>query len=620
MKILSICAKCSDLFSATYDDGDGDGYLGLSCGGTDCNDTTDTIHPGIIESGFGSGVCTDGVDNDCDDLTDLQEITCRDEWPANCNEYSWCWISPQPQGNSIRAVWMNSWDQGWAVGYGGTIIHYDGVRWSIDASGTRNSLTDVWSPGADEAWVVGTNDTVLYWDGLAWTPRPTGTDSDFTAIWGVDSDNVWLVGSFQDVFHWEQSIWTQVACPNNGGLNTIWGSGPDDIWAAGDTGDLLYFNGSSWSVRDSSITTRIQSIWGFNPTEAWALVGTDQAVQWDGSSWSSVNFPGQPMHREVWEINLDCLHGSAADDIWGFCQSFAHHFDGVQWTPDSTPEESRLRTAWASGPNDVWFGGDEMRHWDGSLLERHPIPIDGGVYAICGSAPNDVWATGYDSGSLGIILHWDGNQWTVSASGLVGGIDSCFALSSTEAWAMNPTQAFLHWDGSSWSSASDLSDMHTRAVWAFSPDDVWAIGSLVDSPGTGIGGGVAHFDGSSWSWIWHDAGNHLENLLGLGPNDIYVVGSEGNHGANLHHWDGNTWSRELVTVPDCSFNCDHILSIQGTSNSDLWVTYEFNGRLLHFNGQRWVEHITGTSNTWVLVTETDIWAYNRSGSILRLPR
>src|SRR5690606_13979397 len=45
-------------------DGDGDGYLDASCGGADCDDTNGSVFPTAGEH------CSDGVDNNCDTLTD----------------------------------------------------------------------------------------------------------------------------------------------------------------------------------------------------------------------------------------------------------------------------------------------------------------------------------------------------------------------------------------------------------------------------------------------------------------------------------------------------------------------------------------------------------------------
>ena len=48
-------------------DGDGDGHADQSCGGDDCNDLVDSVHPGAAES-------CDGYDSDCDGQTPADEL------------------------------------------------------------------------------------------------------------------------------------------------------------------------------------------------------------------------------------------------------------------------------------------------------------------------------------------------------------------------------------------------------------------------------------------------------------------------------------------------------------------------------------------------------------------
>jgi concanavalin A-like lectin/glucanase superfamily protein/uncharacterized protein DUF2341 len=56
-------------------DEDNDGYVPEGdCGGDDCDDQNDQINPGILEIG---ALCEDLVDNNCNDLTDAQEIVCQ---------------------------------------------------------------------------------------------------------------------------------------------------------------------------------------------------------------------------------------------------------------------------------------------------------------------------------------------------------------------------------------------------------------------------------------------------------------------------------------------------------------------------------------------------------------
>lgn len=58
-------------------DKDGDKFLAVACGGNDCDDDDAAVHPGATEGPFGSAICADGKDNDCDGNKDGADNGCQ---------------------------------------------------------------------------------------------------------------------------------------------------------------------------------------------------------------------------------------------------------------------------------------------------------------------------------------------------------------------------------------------------------------------------------------------------------------------------------------------------------------------------------------------------------------
>jgi len=72
-------------------DADGDGHLPEACGGGDCNDGNENIHPDVFEGPEGAAVCSDGIDNDCDGLTDLDDPSCSIcTQDSDCDDGAFC--------------------------------------------------------------------------------------------------------------------------------------------------------------------------------------------------------------------------------------------------------------------------------------------------------------------------------------------------------------------------------------------------------------------------------------------------------------------------------------------------------------------------------------------------
>jgi hypothetical protein len=75
----------------------------------------------------------------------------------------WVWQNPLPQGNSLLSVWGSSPSNVFAVGTGGTILHYNGSMWSPMVSGTTNFLNAVWGSSSSDVFAVGDGGTILHY-------------------------------------------------------------------------------------------------------------------------------------------------------------------------------------------------------------------------------------------------------------------------------------------------------------------------------------------------------------------------------------------------------------------------------------------------------------------------
>src|SRR5690606_28623857 len=100
---------------------------------------------------------------------------------APCESVSWC-LAPAPVDPryALTAVAGTSESDVWAVGAGGTILHYDGSAWIPIPSGHANTFFAVWASGPKDVWVVSTPELVLHGNGFrdgaaAWENVPLTT-------------------------------------------------------------------------------------------------------------------------------------------------------------------------------------------------------------------------------------------------------------------------------------------------------------------------------------------------------------------------------------------------------------------------------------------------------------
>lgn len=140
-----------------------------------------------------------------------------------------------------------------AVGNKGTIVRCTNSTcssssyWTKMTSGTDYHLKDVFGFSASDVYAVGYNGTILHYDGTSWKKMTTGTYTYFNGIWGSSPSNIFAVGhplfkSDESVFHYDGKSWKKIPPPGVAYLNAVWGYSPTDVYAVGRS-KILKFKG-----------------------------------------------------------------------------------------------------------------------------------------------------------------------------------------------------------------------------------------------------------------------------------------------------------------------------------------------------------------------------------------
>ncbi len=173
--------------------------------GPDMPDTDSSIDIGIdsrIDIGFDIGIDI-GFDIGPADMPSVVDADppCVDLW---CS-------TPSPTSKELLGLWGTSSTDVWAVGWTGTIIHWDGSMWSIVQSSTPQALESIWGSADNDVWAVGWTGAIVHWDGIEWSPVDSHTEMSLRGVWGSAANDVWAVGWTINtggiILHWDGTDW-----------------------------------------------------------------------------------------------------------------------------------------------------------------------------------------------------------------------------------------------------------------------------------------------------------------------------------------------------------------------------------------------------------------------------
>lgn len=318
---------------------------------------------------------------------------------------------------------------------------------------------------------------------------------------------------------------------------------------------------------------------------------------------------------------LDAVAVVSATDAWAVgragANTLAEHWNGSQWGVVPTPNVqgsifNELKGVAAVSSTDVWAAGYAslttnnvvlIEHWNGTQWSIVPTPQPAqqgagpALNAIAAVAANNVWAVGGSfeplvpgPGGQAILMHWDGQAWTLTApppatsswsSSTRFGVA---AVSSSDVWAVGEFDSF-HWNGSAWSVVSGAPSQ--MGITAADGTDVWAVGTVTycdnESYYCASSPTAFRWNGSQWSSSSPVDSGSFAGAGAISATDVWAVGG------GAQNWNGSAWS--VVATASVSGATNALLGVAGSSAHDVWaVGYsQDTSGIVH----TLVEHFTG---------------------------
>ncbi len=299
-----------------------------------------------------------------------------------------------PTNEDLLAIWGRSIDDVYAVGWNGTIVHYDGTTWKLETTTATVPLTAVHGrPLADDAtpgdplpptMAVGWAGTVLQRaDDESWGLSPstsTAPDDLFGLSLGADNSGL-AVGSRGRVLGWDGMSWAAVpftvpgefsgeAIEPKGVLKGVWSGNGRRYYMVGSGGASYRSAGGydRFEALDTRVSDPLRGIWGTGNDNVYA-VGLDSLIMRYSGQWRRIQNEGAD---ELPRTFLFAVSGQSADDItvvgW---KGVAVRRVGGAWISEDTGVQHDLRGVWVDPETGIAFAVGAT----GTVIRRTPPPV-----------------------------------------------------------------------------------------------------------------------------------------------------------------------------------------------------------------------------------------------------
>jgi hypothetical protein len=214
--------------------------------------------------------------NNAGPIKDVDMLSSNQAWAVGSQAVLYwngtAWSQQSVPGNFLDAISMVSPTDGWAVGSGGDIMHFDGTSWTNYTTPTTSNLWSIDMVNANEGWAGGISGLMLHYQNGTWTRiQPNPTTFTIEAIHMLSASEGWAVGYNGTILRYNGSAWTQQTSPTTENLLGVHMISSNEGWASGNEGTLLHYMNGTWTQVPVPTGRNIRDVYVFASGEGWAV-------------------------------------------------------------------------------------------------------------------------------------------------------------------------------------------------------------------------------------------------------------------------------------------------------------------------------------------------------------
>jgi len=519
------------------------------------------------------------------------------------------WEHPVPR-YFVYDIWMASETDGYLVGKGGMVMHFDGADWNVVDLGTTQHFRLVWGSSEDDVYIGG--DALLHFDGVSWSEVGPEGPRYVADIWGSSASDVYAAapGTSEGVYHYDGTAWTLLDIPMEYNPLCVHGSGPEDVYV-GSRG-MYHYDGMDWQQVDGFEDRNIASIWANAPGDVWAL-SYSTLSHYDGTTWedSVALFP--------W---ADKLFGNASGEMYAAGGSIVYSLTGGEWQPmydfSTDVPYVRIGSIYGSAPGSVWVGGGMLTSAVGGGFLEHVTDgaSDTAAQTVMLREIADVWTDPYGDRAYAVgfqaVLERSGGRWRR--------VHTQFGADGKRVWYSAPSlyvlfgTAIYAGRSENWVRVSgeyEMADMAAgdRVLWAVGEGGVYRVGNVsmesvlgtswLTVVGTNLRGDVlalgndrmnrnelviAWYTGGEWTIQRSKEQFQPSSIVGYDRWGFLVGGWQAAEGNGARIWLVTPQRWDDITPPEMTM----VVALGGNRETG-YLAADYSGRLFHYDGHEWTE-------------------------------